>query len=53
MGEPVEQSAREAWGAEHHGPFRKRQRLEVLRFVQRVEAQLLTALYPGCCRDGS
>ena len=31
MGEPVEQIAREAFGAEHLGPFGKRQRLEVLR----------------------
>jgi hypothetical protein len=34
MGEPVEQSAREAFGAEHLGPFGKRQRLEVLRSSQ-------------------
>jgi hypothetical protein len=38
-GAPVENRAREALGAERDGPFRKRQRLEVLRVVQRVEAQ--------------
>ena len=37
MGEPVEQSASEAFGAEHLGPFGKRQRLEVLRGQEVVQ----------------
>jgi hypothetical protein len=53
MGERVEQSATEAFGAEHLGPFGKRQRLEVLRGPEVVQpgGAKFTALCPGRCPD--
>jgi hypothetical protein len=47
-GEPVEQSASEAFGAEHLGPFAKRLRLEVLRSLEVVPQVRLSS--PRCAR---